>query len=128
MNRSLTSLIVALLGWSALVAAADASLVYEFRQSGVPTVIATIEFDSPPASATSGWTSTEPGDLVSLFVDDALFGLGAGNVLDLFDDFLTYDVASLDGSELDFALGIQDDTPRGCRRRHLGLHPARFFL
>jgi len=91
---------------------ADADVIYRFEAlSGA--VLGEMTFAEPPASGTAGWTSSNPADLLSLFLDDATFGLGAGNVLDLFTNFLTFDVASLDGTELDFALGIQDDTPGG---------------
>ncbi len=86
---------------------------YEFRATPTGPVIGQIEFAEPPARPDGEWTSTDSGDLLALFLDDTLFGLGSGNVLDLFDDFLQYDVASIGGGELDFALGIQDDTPGG---------------
>ncbi len=88
------------------------AVIYEFTAlSG--EVLGTMEFAEPPSSQSTGWSSNNSADLSSLFLDDTTFGMGSGNVLDLFTSFLTYDVASLDGSELDFSLGIQDDTPGG---------------
>lgn len=91
---------------------ASASVIYEFRNLG-GAVLGTMEFADPPSSTTTAWASSNSADLQSLFLDDATFGLGTGDVLNLFSIFLTYDVASLNGSELDFALGIQDSTPGG---------------
>ena len=97
---------------SLLAEHADADVIYEFESLG-GSVLGEMAFAAPPASGTTGWASSDPGDLLSLLLDDATFGLGNGNVLDLFSNFLTYDVASLDGTELDFSFGIQDDTPGG---------------
>ncbi|MBC8232742.1 PEP-CTERM sorting domain-containing protein [bacterium] len=41
------------------------SVIYEYRQLGSGLVLGELEFQSPPASATSGWTATSP-----LLVDD----------------------------------------------------------
>ncbi len=92
---------------------ANADVIYQFEAlSG--DVLGTMTFAEPPSSSTAGWTSTDSSDLLSLFLDDATFGMGSGNILDLFSSFLTFDVASLTGAELDFTLGgIQDDTPGG---------------
>jgi hypothetical protein len=92
---------------------AYADVIYQFETLG-GDVLGEMTFAEPPASGTAGWTSTDSNDLLSLFLDDATFGLGAGNVLDLFSSFLSYDIASLGGAELDFSVGgIQDNTPGG---------------
>ena len=92
---------------------ANADVIYQFEAlSG--DVLGTMTFAEPPSSSTAGWTSTDSSDLLSLFLDDATFGMGSGNILDLFSSFLSFDVASFTGAELDFTLGgIQDDTPGG---------------
>jgi PEP-CTERM motif-containing protein len=91
---------------------AHAVVVYNFQTTG-GSLLGQMVFAAPPSTSTTGWTSSNSADLQSLFLDDATFGLGAGNVLDLFSTYLTFDVASVDGTELDFALGIQDSTPGG---------------
>ena len=92
---------------------AKADVIYDFVTLA-GDVLGTMTFAEPPSSSTAGWTSTDSADLLSLFLDDATFGMGAGNILDLFSSFLTFDVASLSGAELDFTVGgIQDDTPGG---------------
>ena len=92
---------------------ARADVIYDFVElSGA--VSGTMTFAEPPSSSTAGWASTDSNDLLSLFLDDATFGMGSGNILDLFSSFLSFDVASLSGAELDFSIGgIQDDTPGG---------------
>lgn len=113
MSKPIRYLLLPTVFFLILAETAAATVIYEFRRTTDPTVIGTIEFAEPPASASAGWTSTNSADLVSLFLDDGLFGLGTGNVLASVTGFLTYDVASLTGSELDFAFGIQDLTPGG---------------
>jgi len=60
-----------------------AGVIYEYREEGSVAVIGTIDIQSPPASASSGWSTTAESDLIALFLDNAVFGLGSGNVLSL---------------------------------------------
>lgn len=58
--------------------ASFAGVIYEYREDGSPKVIGTLEIASPLAGATLG-----SSDLIALFLDDAVFGLGSGNLLSL---------------------------------------------
>jgi hypothetical protein len=77
-----------------------AGVVYEYRELGSSTVLGTLEIDSPPASATSGWSTVDPSDLIGLSLADSVFGLGAGNLLSLAPP-VSASLFSLDGSTLD---------------------------
>jgi hypothetical protein len=85
-----------------LASESSASVIYEFRELGSTAVIGTLEVMEPPASIGSGWSTTDSSDVISLFLDDAVFGLGlddllsAGGALNVFEA-----ISSLDGSELD---------------------------
>ena len=58
-----------------------ADVTYEYREEGSTIVIGTLEVKSPPANATSGWSTADSSDLIALFLDDALFGLGSDNLV-----------------------------------------------
>ena len=77
-----------------------ASVIYEFRDTGSGAVVGTIEVQSPPASANAAWGSGDSTDLIGLFLDDSLFGLGAGNLLSL-GGTLSFAANSATGTTLD---------------------------
>ena len=77
-----------------------ASVIYEYREVGSSTVIGTLEIASPPASPTSGWSTVDPSDLIALYLQDSVFGLGTGNLLPIAAT-VGGAVLSLDGSNLD---------------------------
>jgi hypothetical protein len=82
-----------------------AGVIYEYRELGSSTVIGTLEIASPPASATSGWSSTVPSDWIMFSLDDSVFGLGSGNLLSI--AAFGGSIESFDGSDLDAgSLGI----------------------
>jgi hypothetical protein len=87
----------------------SASVIYEFQEVGSSVVIGTLEITTPPASTTSGWSTTELSDLLALFLDDAEFSLGSGNLLSDVSA-ISVEISSLDGSTLDSG-GIQIDFP-----------------
>jgi hypothetical protein len=89
--------------------ASFASVIYEFQEVGSTTVIGTLEIKTPPASTSSGWSTTELSDLLALLLDDAEFGLGSGNLLSDVSA-INVEISSLDGSKLDSG-GIQIDFP-----------------
>jgi hypothetical protein len=78
----------------------SASVIYEYRELGSTGVIGTLEIMSPPASTGSGWSTGDLSDLVALFLNDLVFGLGTG---DLFSagSTLNAPISSLDGLKLD---------------------------
>lgn len=83
-------------------ASSSASVIYEYREFGSTDVIGTLEILSPPASADSAWSTADSSDVISVFLDDGVFGLGTGNVLlggGVFSVFVA--ISSLDGSKLD---------------------------
>ena len=57
-----------------------ATVIYQLREAGSPQVIGTLEVRSPPAGSSSGWSTSDLGDMVSLFLDDAVFNLGTVNL------------------------------------------------
>lgn len=77
-----------------------ASVIYEYREVGSSAVIGSLEIASPPASATSGWSTTDPLDLIAFNLDDSVFGLGTGDLLSIFAA-VGGSALSLDGSGLD---------------------------
>ncbi len=90
--------------------AAAQSVLYEFREFPEDPPIATLEFASPPASAETAWSTTNPADLLSLTADDTRFELGAGNVADPIRGYSSFSVSSVAGVALDGG-GIMDDAP-----------------
>ena len=80
--------------------AAFASVIYEYREDGSPTVIGTLEIASPPASTSNGWSTAASSDLIALFLDNAVFGLGSANLLSV-GAMLPPQIQSLDGTKLD---------------------------
>ena len=80
--------------------AAFAGVIYEYRQEDSPTVIGTLEIASPPASASIGWSTAASSDLIALFLSNAVFGLGSGNLLSV-GGTLPPEIHSLDGTKLD---------------------------
>ena len=81
--------------------AAFASVIYEYREDGSPTVIGTLEVASPPASASIGWSTAALSDLMALFLDNAVFGLGSANLLFVGGTSGPPEIQSLDGTKLD---------------------------
>jgi hypothetical protein len=81
--------------------ASFAGVIYEYREDGSPTVIGTLEVASPPASASTGWSTAAPSDLIALFLDDAVFGLGSANLLLVAGTLGPPEIQSLDGTKLD---------------------------
>jgi hypothetical protein len=77
-----------------------ASIIYEYREVGSSAIIGTLEIASPPASATSGWSTINPSDLIALHLANSVFGLGTGNLLAVAAT-VSGSVLSLDGSNLD---------------------------
>jgi hypothetical protein len=77
-----------------------ASIIYEYHEAGSSAVIGTLEIASPPASATIGWSTVDPTDFLTLYVDDSVFGLGANNQLSV-AAAVGGSLLSLDGSNLD---------------------------
>ena len=91
--------------------ASVAGVIYEYREEGGPEkaapAIGTIEIKSPPARASGAWSTVDASDLLALFLDDAFFGLGSGNVLAMGGTLRFSGMTSLDGSTLDGgSLGI----------------------
>ena len=80
--------------------ASSASVIYQYRQEGSSTVIGTLEVGTPPANSDSGWSTADASDLISLFLDDGVFGLGPGNLL-LVGTVGSVAISSSDGSRLD---------------------------
>ena len=80
--------------------ASAASVIYEYRQEGSTIVIGTLEIKTPPASPDSGWSTADSSDLISLFMDDGVFGLGPDNLL-VGSTVFDMAIASVDGSKLD---------------------------
>ncbi len=78
-----------------------AGVIYEYREENSSTVIGTIEIQSPPASASSGWSTANQSDLIALFLDNGVFGLGSGNLLLTASTFGISGISSLDGVRLD---------------------------
>jgi hypothetical protein len=78
-----------------------AGVIYEYREDGSPTVIGTLEVASPPASASIGWSTAAPSDLIALFLDDAVFGLGSANLLSVGGTLGPIEILSLDGMKLE---------------------------
>jgi PEP-CTERM motif len=80
--------------------AAFAGVIYQYRQDGSPAVIGTLEVASPPASASIGWSTSASSDLIALFLDNAVFGLGSANLLSV-GGTSPPEIQSLDGTKLD---------------------------
>ena len=81
--------------------ASFAGVIYEYRQDGSATVIGTLQVASPPATASTGWSTAAPSDLIALFLDDAVFGLGSANLLFVDGTLGPPEILSLDGTKLD---------------------------
>ena len=77
-----------------------AGVIYEFREAGTSDVIGTLEIASPPANATTFWSTTDPSDLVALHLENSVFGLGTADLLSIAAT-VGGSVLSLDGSNLD---------------------------
>jgi len=81
-------------------------IIYEYREMGSLAVIGTLEIASPPADALSGWSTTDPADLIAFYLEDSVFGLGTGNLLSTAAT-VGAAVLSLDGPNLDVgSIGI----------------------
>jgi hypothetical protein len=77
-----------------------ADVIYAFHDASTSAVIGTLHIATPPATAATGWSTTDPADLNALFLDDSLFHLGTGNLLSTATaDFVA--ILSLDGLNLD---------------------------
>ena len=79
----------------------SASVIYEYRELDSTAVIGTLEIIAPPASSDSGWSTADSSNLISLFLDDAVFGLGSNDLLLAGGAFSGFGVISNDGSKLD---------------------------
>ncbi len=88
-----------------------ASVIYEYREEGSPTVIGTLEIASPPASTSSSWGTAAPSDLIALFLDNDVFGLGSANLLSVGGTLGLIEILSLDGRRLDGGGGFGIDFP-----------------
>jgi hypothetical protein len=75
------------------------SVIYQYVEVGSGVVLGTIEVDSPPASATVGWSTVNDADLVSLFLNDTVFGFGTGNLV--IGNTVSFIAMSLTGATLD---------------------------
>jgi hypothetical protein len=64
-------------------------------------VIGTLEVASPPASASSGWSTATSSDVIELFLNNAVFGLGSANLLSIFGTLGPPEIQSLNGTHLD---------------------------
>lgn len=78
-----------------------AGVIYEYHENGSPAVIGVLEFASPPASGSNGWSTSAVSDLNALFLDDAVFGLGSANLLLVGGTVNLLNIASFDGAEID---------------------------
>ena len=76
-------------------------MIYEYRADGSPRVIGTLEVASPPAGTSIGWSTAVPSDLIALFLDDAVFGLGSANLLFVGGTLGPPEIVSIDGTKLD---------------------------
>ena len=101
--------------------ASSASVIYEYRELGSTAVIGTLEIMAPPASSDSSWSTADPANLISLFLDDAVFGLGNNDLLLAGGVVSGFDAISDDGSRLDgggFGITLSDHLPLQSRRSH----------
>jgi hypothetical protein len=64
-------------------------------------VIGTLQVASPPASASSGWSTAAASDLIALFLSNAIFDLGSANLLSVGAPLGTPEIQSLAGTQLD---------------------------
>ena len=81
--------------------ASSASVIYEYRELGSTAVIGTLEITAPPASIDTTWSTADPSNLISMFLDDAVFGLGNSDLLLAGGALSGFGVISNDGSKLD---------------------------
>ena len=79
----------------------SASVIYEYRESSSTAVIGTLEIAAPPASAGGPWSTVDLSDLVSLLLDDSVFGLGSGDLLSGGGVVNVAGISSADGTQLD---------------------------
>ena len=87
---------------TAFTSVSSANAIYEYRELGSTVVIGTLELAEPPASNSVAWSTVDPSDLVSLLLEDAVFGLGTGNLFLAGPAISVFDViSSIDGSALD---------------------------
>ena len=77
---------------------ASAGVIYQYVEVGSGVLLGTLEVDSPPASATTGWSTADDSDLVTLFFNDAVFGFGSGNLV---GNVVSFAATSLTGATLD---------------------------
>jgi len=85
---------------STVFAAPTWASIIEFREAGTSAVIGTLNVASPPATPNTGWSTTDPSDLLALYLEDSLFHLGTGNLLSTAAPTLFF-LFSFDGSSLD---------------------------
>ena len=78
---------------------ASAGVIYQYVQVGSGVALGTLEVDSPPASANIGWSTADDSDLVVLFLNDAVFGFGSGNLV--VGNMVSFTATSLTGATLD---------------------------
>lgn len=94
--------VLAIVCLTAFTSVSLASAIYEYRESGSTAVIGTLELAEPPASNSAAWSTLDPSDLISLFLEDAVFGLGTGNLFLAVPAISVFDaISSNDGSALD---------------------------
>ncbi len=73
----------------------SASVIYSFRETPSSPVLAWLEVAEPPASATSGWSTTDPADILAFYCD-CLPPLPPTAIITL-----SLSITSLDGAQLD---------------------------
>jgi hypothetical protein len=84
-----------------------ANVIYQLREAGSPQVIGTMEIASPPARRDAGWSTSDLGDMVALFLNDSVFGLGNDNLFQT-STFNLSEMSSSNGRTLDQgSLGLE---------------------
>jgi len=100
---------------STVFAAPTWASIIEFREAGTSAVIGTLNVASPPATPNTGWSTTDPSDLLALYLEDSLFHLGTGNLLSTATPtgvfLLSFDGSSLDAGGFAITLLIDPSNP-----------------
>jgi hypothetical protein len=103
-----------ILGFTALgfASAADATVIYEFRESASTMVIGEFEFADTFASANSSWSGALPFNkspsLINFWFDFSSVGGGLISVADYSQYFTRSNLVSIDGSAIDDGAIIVD--------------------
>jgi len=79
-------------------------VIYQYREVDTNILLATLEIASPPASSTSGWSTVDGADLLSLYLNENVFEPGLGNILIGSDVYAV--ITSLTGKTLDSGLVV----------------------